>query len=638
MRHARKGCWATSVACLAALLLLAPPAAAGGLRITQAQLLTVEGRGFSPPPHAIAPQGPDGAWQPVALPHALPPQLLPEPEGGAARTVVTWYRAQVPAAAAGALAGPAYLYVPRWKTDGQIAVYADGRLVYRSHANLLWNGSNHPLWIALDGATAGPLPATVVLRIQRLHDTGGAISSLWLGDEAAIAWRYRVRDMLQIQLPRMTSAAFLAVGVFAFLVWLRRRQERLYLLFFLMSAASFVRNLHYYVGLERLPVSDAWFGWLTVASLFWLVATAHFFLVRLHGERRRWLDQTVLGVAAAVSLATLPALPSGLPGATLLAPLLYGILLAVSIVAFGFGLASSRRTRSRDALLLAGWSLVSLVLGAYEWALQNNRVDVEGSYLGSYAGIGAFLIFMLIMYRRYMGAMDDVRLANASLEHRLREREAELNASHERLRAVERRQMIADERERLMQDMHDGLGSSLVSALRAARQGRLDAAEVEVLLASCIDDLKLAIDSMETIDTDLLLLLATLRFRLESRLDGTGITLHWDVHEVPPLPWLDPRNALHVLRIVQEAFANALKHAHATEIRLRTDTAAGWVTVSIVDNGRGFDVAQALEAGGRGLGNQQRRAQAVGGDVRYESTPGGSVLVLRLPLVREGAT
>ena len=637
MRHARKACWATSVACLAALLLFAPPAAAGGLHITRAQLLAVEGRGFSPPPHAIAPQGPDGDWRTVALPHALPPMLLPAPEGGDPRTVVTWYRAQVPATA-GDAAGPFYLYVPRWKTDGQIAVYADGRLVYRSHANLLWNGSNHPLWIALDGDGAKPLPSTLVLRIQRLHDTGGAISTLWVGDEASIGWRWRVRDLLQIQLPMMTSAAFLAVGVFALLVWLRQRGERLYLLFFLMSAASFVRNLHYYVGLERLPVSDAWFGWLTVASLFWLVAAAHLFLVRLHGKRRRWLDRAVLGVAAAVSLATLPVLPSGLPGATLLAPLLYGILLAVSIVAFGFGLASSLRARSRDARLLAVWSLISLVLGAYEWALQNNRVDVEGAYLGSYAGIGAFLIFMLVMFRRYMGALDDVRRVNASLELRLREREAELNASHERVRAIERRQMIAHERERLMQDMHDGLGSSLVSALRAARQGRLDAPAVEALLASCIDDLKLAIDSMEPIDTDLLLLLATLRFRLESRLDGTGITLRWDVREVPPLPWLDPRNALHVLRILQEAFANALKHAQATEIRLRTDTAAGWVTVRIMDNGRGFDVAQALENGGRGLGNQQRRAQAVGGDVRYESSPGGSALVLRLPLAREGVS
>jgi signal transduction histidine kinase len=631
-------------ALLLAALLPAPaslqPMDAGARHITAAELFAVDGHGFSPPPYALVTAALPGPWQAVTLPHALPPQLIPDRDDAEApQTVVTWYRVQV--AARPASPNPQYLYIPRWKTDGQIAVYGDGKLVYQSHANLLWNGSNHPLWIALD-ETAGAAPVqTIVLRIERLRATGGAISSLWLGGEAAIGWRYRLRDALQIQLPLMTSAAFLAVGMFALSVWLRQRRvsrsASLYLLFFIISVVSYIRCLHYYVGQQRLPVSDEWFGWFTVNSLFWLIAAAHFFLVRLHRRPQPWLDRAVLLLAVVVGMLTLPVFAGAWPGATVLAPLVYLFLLAMGITAFGCDLLNAWRARSRDAMLLAGWSLLGIVMGVYDWLLQNNHVSVEGSFLGSYANVGAFFIFVYIMFQRYTRAIEEARQVNAGLEQRLQAREAELNHSHALLREVEQRQMLSQERQRLMQDMHDGLGSSLVSALRVVEGGRLEDIQVAEVLKSCIDDLKLAIDSMEPVEADLLLLLATLRFRLGSRLESTGITLRWEISDVPTLDWLDPRNALHILRILQEAFANILKHAQASEIRVTTAAGNGWVCVGIADNGKGFAVAQALGNGGKGLTNQRRRAQAIGGDVELESSAAGTRLTLRLPEQRHAA-
>lgn len=630
---------------LTALVSQAGPAdgkASEALHFTEAGFLAVPGHGFSAPPYALDARIPQGSWEPVALPHVLPRQLIPDNDDAQApQTVVTWYRVRV--AARPASTNPQYLYIPRWKTDGQIAVYGDGRLLYQSHSNLLWNGSNHPLWIALD-ETAGASPVqTIVLRIERLRATGGAISSLWLGDEAAIGWRYRVRDALQIQLPLMTSAAFLAVGMFALSVWLRQRRvsgdashgaASLYLLFFVISVISYIRCLHYYVGQHRLPVSDEWFGWFTVNSLFWLIAAAHFFLVRLHHQQQPWLDRSVLVLAAAVGVLTLPVFASAWPGATALAPLVYLFALVMGITAFGCGLVNARRAHSRDGMVLAGWSILSMGMGVYDWLLQNNHVSVEGSFLGSYANVGAFFIFVYIMFQRYTRAIEEARQVNAGLEQRLQAREAELNRSHALLREVEQRQMLSQERQRLMQDMHDGLGSSLVSALRVVEGGRLEDIQVAEVLKSCIDDLKLAIDSMEPVEADLLLLLATLRFRLGSRLESTGIALRWEISDVPTLDWLDPRNALHILRILQEAFANILKHAQASEIRVTTAAGDGWVCVGISDNGKGFAVEEALGNGGKGLSNQRRRAQAIGGDVAFESSAAGTRLTLRLPVQR----
>ncbi len=237
-------------------------------------------------------------------------------------------------------------------------------------------------------------------------------------------------------------------------------------------------------------------------------------------------------------------------------------------------------------------------------------------------------------------AVHDVEEANASLGLRLQEREAELTEAHHRLRKIEQRQTLSQERQRLMQDMHDGLGSSLVSALRVVEHGNMNEAEVAQVLKGCIDDLKLAIDSMESVEADLLLLLATLRFRLGPRLESTGIALRWEVNNVPPLDWLDPKNALHILRILQEAFTNIIKHTRATEIRVATEVKSDQVMVAITDNGQGFAVENALRrdgVNGKGLSNQLRRAEALGAEIHWDSNDAGTRLTLRLPIKRDQA-
>lgn len=605
------------------------------LHFTSAEILSIEGRGYSPPPYTINADDLHGEWQPVALPHALLPQRIDAAlydDPSSPLTVVTWYHLQVPALAHAS--EPRYLYIPRWKTDGQIAVYGDSRLLYQSHASMEWNGWNLPLWIALD-ETAGTLaPRTILIRVERPRKSGGGISSVWLGEENSLVWRYRVRDVLQVQLPFMSSAAFLALGLFSFFVWLRQREQSLYLLFFCVSLTSYLRSMHFYMGAERLPISDDWFSWLTVNSLFWMIATVHFFLNYLHRRPPVWLNRTVIGVTVVISIATLP-LFEALPNIYILSALAYVVLLAMGTAVATVGLQKSLAVRSRDGIFLASLGLLGMLFGLYDWLLQNNYVNIESSYLGSYSNIIAFLLFTHIMFRRYVGAIEDVKQVNASLAMRLLAREAELTESHERLREIEHRQTLSQERQRLMQDMHDGLGSSLTSALRVVEHGRIDETEVAQVLKGCIDDLKLAIDSMEPVDADLLLLLATLRFRLGPRMESTGIALRWEVKNVPALDWLDPKNALHILRILQEAFTNIIKHTHATEIRVATGVEGDYVAVTITDNGQGFAVENALNSGGKGLSNQLRRAESIGAEIKWDSNIAGTCFTLLLPIKRK---
>ena len=267
--------------------------------------------------------------------------------------------------------------------------------------------------------------------------------------------------------------------------------------------------------------------------------------------------------------------------------------------------------------------------------LPNSDLTTNALQIGS--ALEMLLLAFALAYRFNMirrQATSDVQQANADLEQRLRSREAELTQSHQILRNSEHRQTLSKERQRMMEDMHDGVGASLSSALRVVEAGQLGAAEVAQVLRGCIDDLKLTIDAMEPVQADLLLLLATLRFRLGPRLETTGIALLWKVQDIPALEWLDANNSLHILRILQEAFTNIIKHTSATEIRVATVADADAVTVTIADNGQGFALGPALERGGKGLANQLRRAEAIGAQVSWDSDGPGTCLSLRLPIRR----
>jgi signal transduction histidine kinase len=610
----------------------AAPQQESTLHITEAELLSVAGTGYSAPPPSIEDAAlPNEGWQKVALPYTAGRELVPTPSGGVS-TLTDWYRLDVDALAPSTQ--PRFLYLPRWKTLGHIAVYGDGVLLYQSHGSPVHNGYNQPLLLPLN-ATANTLsPTSVLIRVNRLRSSGSGFSSVWVGEQGALAWRYQVRQMLQVQLPFMGSAAFLAVGAFAFAVWLGKRRESLYLLFAAISALAFVRMLHYYVSGDYLPVSDEWFEWLTVSALLWLIVLIHLFLERLHQQPSPWLTRSSVGLATLCSVATLPHVSASIASLYLITPLLNLAVLPVAVLIFAVNLRKALRAQLPAGRLVAGWTVFAVTFTSYDGLLQNNLVSPESVYTSPYAIIGLFFVFSYIMFQRYTGAFAEVGRLNQGLAERLRAREAELEQSYQRLRVIENQQMLNAERRRLMQDMHDGLGSSLIGAIRSVERGIMNDAAISNVLKGCMEDLKLAIDSMESVDADLLLLLATLRFRLAPRIESAGIALQWDVQPVPALPWLDPGSALHILRIMQECVANVLRHTRATTIRFSTATGGQGVCVMIEDNGAGFVLEEALQRGGRGLRNQQRRALAIGGHVSWESGNAGTRLVLWLPLER----
>lgn len=90
---------------------------------------------------------------------------------------------------------------------------------------------------------------------------------------------------------------------------------------------------------------------------------------------------------------------------------------------------------------------------------------------------------------------------------------------------------------------------------------------------------------------------------------------------------LDADKQLLIFRIVQEAINNALKHASPTEIDVFLDFAPGLFTVTVKDNGTGFDT-DAIREAGLGLNNMHVRAALLGGKLTVASDTGGTEVKL----------
>jgi signal transduction histidine kinase len=109
--------------------------------------------------------------------------------------------------------------------------------------------------------------------------------------------------------------------------------------------------------------------------------------------------------------------------------------------------------------------------------------------------------------------------------------------------------------------------------------------------------------------------------------DRTKIPVYYDGLEIPGLP---DEMGISLFRFVQEALTNILKHAHATEVKVRLQYQKRGINLSVADNGRGIE--DTLQSEGLGLMGIKERLALLGGKLEVHSQKGrGTKLVARVP-------
>ena len=193
--------------------------------------------------------------------------------------------------------------------------------------------------------------------------------------------------------------------------------------------------------------------------------------------------------------------------------------------------------------------------------------------------------------------------------------------------ALQIKQSRAEERNRLLEDIHDGFGSQLMSARLMIEHGELSQSQVAKLLDECVGDLRLVVDLLNGQDNDLATILINYRHRLSYRVSDMPTKLVWDIN-LDPSPTVSERTVLQILRIIQESITNALKHANPDFI---------WITISCLKNETlilsvcddGTGLPEPLKKN-RGLINMEKRSRDIGATLDVLKCNKGTNVLLTL--------
>ncbi len=197
-----------------------------------------------------------------------------------------------------------------------------------------------------------------------------------------------------------------------------------------------------------------------------------------------------------------------------------------------------------------------------------------------------------------------------------------------------------EERRRLRQDLHDGVGPSLAAVVLKlnAAQSRADGPDRSALLAEARDEVRDAIAEVRRVVDDLrppaideVGLVPAIRQRGAALSVGLAV----EVSGPDPMPELPAAVEVAAFRITSEAMANVARHAGATRCRVdvRVD---GCLELTVADNGRGADGATER---GVGWSSMRERAAELGGSCTITNRAEGGLLVRAvLPIERQRAT
>jgi signal transduction histidine kinase len=572
-------------------------------------------------------------WRPLTLPLAYQPT----------RPLDETLTVRMPFVLQGLPAEPMGLYVPylhhgaRVWLNGQLMAFlpgANGLREVRWERPLLWQ---------ITPSLLRPGPNELVFEMHPGLDMHVVrMAQVELGDWLTLEHKRNLREFLVQGIPQQAVLMCGFMAMFLALVWLMRPEETLYGLLAGALALWGLRTATFLV--ESLP-HEAWLVWRS--TYHW--ATGGFVIVLTWFARR--YSQRNVGRWRWPALAWWFAGPLALlMGGVAWEPWVnrywtLGIALIGMVGVWHFLVVLRRRGDTAAWLLmgavgvtcLAGWHDMSMVNWPQRLSWLGDAWVAQRLFLLHHAANLMLLCLAAVMTKRFVDTLRELGVMNRTLEAKVRQRELALDQVFREKAQLMVAHATEEERQRIVLDMHDGLGSRLFTTLTRIERGAADTAEMSRSLRACIDDMRLLIDALAPGPQELSAAFASFRYRWDENLLALHIEPSWDIpDEVLEQP-LGPHQVMQILQVLQEALTNVIKHAQASRVGIAAWIMPGGDTVfEVVDDGKGMPEGVANR--GRGGISMRRRAERLGGHLKVESGEQGTRVVLAFPgVVKEGS-
>jgi len=234
----------------------------------------------------------------------------------------------------------------------------------------------------------------------------------------------------------------------------------------------------------------------------------------------------------------------------------------------------------------------------------------------------------------------ELREAKDRLEKRVAERTAKLAASHEQLRRLTQKVVLAqeEERRRVSRELHDETGQALIG-LRFSMDAILDDTPAELAplrkrLAETTASITQMMERIQSLAYSLrppVLEIVGINLGLKDLCsefsERTHLSVNYSGLDLPNLPDVI---SISFYRFLQETMTNVVKHAHASQIQITLAYKDGTITLSVEDNGKGF--RHKTNQRGIGLLGLEERLRLLGGRLAIKSRLGhGSRVTAYIP-------
>ncbi len=475
------------------------------------------------------------------------------------------------------------------------------------------NAWNHPQLFELPAEFLKAGKNTLHIRLKVIETEMGMLFEPVIGIYSDLEKNYNRAVFFKITATKLLSIV-MAIGVLIMLVfYIYMRLPSSYLWFIAGSVLWIIYSLELFV--IHVPIPNVLWDWLVSISVIGSVACYFSAVTRMLGLNRKIIEFLLLALLIIHPIAKLllsPIIFSTLSFYYLVLAAFFTVYISIMLCFRGW-----KRRRSDGAWMMAAGLAIAVMVfyDAFMFVFQITANFAKYPYIplvSTLLGAGIFFARIVSTYHENENLKVNVQTIDTA---------------------------ISSERERLLREIHDGVGGQLVSTLAILAKGNFKNQDIMDSVKTSLDDLRLIISSLEPASHqgDVLGILATVRERLEHRLLQAGIKLRWKVKDIPSVEGFDSEQALHLMRILQEAITNVVKHANATEIILSCESldyeGNTGIAIQVIDNGVGSVNQQSPS--GYGIKNMQRRMEFLRGILSFQQQLEGSTVSLWFPLAQK---
>lgn len=490
---------------------------------------------------------------------------------------------------------------------------------------------NRPLLFSFSSELLQPGLNQITVRVKVSSYLDGLLGPFYLGRQADLIEAYQFKKLIRVTLVEWMTAAMYALTLVVIAFWLARPQDSIYGFFALELFLWATHNLNLIVS--EIPISTRYWEAMVFCTLGWMVIAMIFFNHRLVNHGNAGIEKFLKMFAlVGFGLFLLPTVEDVL----LIGYWVWDLFIAIfGIYAVIHLLRVYWLRGDSDVFLMLLVGLPILVFGFHDILLINQFIDRQEGLIMQYSVVPAVLLFSWFLVRRFVESINQAENLAANLERRVAENKQELETQYSALQIMQKQQVLSEERERIMRDMHDGIGGQLLSVINHLHGKTGDGfKQIREKIQHSLTDLRLVIDSLDPLHNELPVLLGMMRARLQDQLDAAEIKLEWAVTELPEFSDMTPGRSLHLMRILQESITNVIKHSFSDRIRVATGVIEGEIThifIDVIDYGRGIERDCESTSTGRGIENMKYRAQQIGSELTIDTCADGCRVRLLLP-------